>query len=172
MAAATTSTRTAKRTNTQPGLGSAGRDARRTSRKTSRSVGMRPRTEQPRLSFQFNIENLSNKVYLLSKESTMVQGQVLDSAPVLGVSEDSILTSTCRVRQLCGKGRRRHDHTLRCAGAWPQRHPCRRHRVRSGWKRRCAERAGKSPNSRPLHGPAFPMKRAVEAEVDAPSSGP
>jgi hypothetical protein len=30
---------------------------------------------QPRLSLQFNIENLSNKVYLLSKESTMVQGQ-------------------------------------------------------------------------------------------------
>jgi hypothetical protein len=30
---------------------------------------------RPRLSFQFNIENLSNKVYLLSKESTMVQGQ-------------------------------------------------------------------------------------------------
>ena len=30
---------------------------------------------QPRLSLQFNIENLSNKLYLLSKESTMVQGQ-------------------------------------------------------------------------------------------------
>jgi hypothetical protein len=30
---------------------------------------------QPRLSLQFNIENLSNKVHLLSKESTMVQGQ-------------------------------------------------------------------------------------------------
>jgi hypothetical protein len=30
---------------------------------------------QPRLSVQFNIENVSNKVYLLSKESTMVQGQ-------------------------------------------------------------------------------------------------
>jgi outer membrane receptor protein involved in Fe transport len=30
---------------------------------------------RPRLSLQFNIENLSNKVYLLSKESTMVQGQ-------------------------------------------------------------------------------------------------
>jgi outer membrane receptor protein involved in Fe transport len=29
----------------------------------------------PRLSFQFNVENLSNKVHLLSKESTMVQGQ-------------------------------------------------------------------------------------------------
>jgi hypothetical protein len=31
--------------------------------------------DQPRLSFQFNVENLTNKVYLLSKESTMVQGQ-------------------------------------------------------------------------------------------------
>ncbi len=30
---------------------------------------------RPRLSLQFSIENLSNKVYLLSKESTMVQGQ-------------------------------------------------------------------------------------------------
>lgn len=30
---------------------------------------------QPRLSLQFSIENLSNEVYLLSKESTMVQGQ-------------------------------------------------------------------------------------------------
>jgi outer membrane receptor protein involved in Fe transport len=30
---------------------------------------------QPRLSLQVNVENLSNKVYLLSKESTMVQGQ-------------------------------------------------------------------------------------------------
>jgi outer membrane receptor protein involved in Fe transport len=30
---------------------------------------------RPRLSLQFNIENLSNKVYLISKESTMVQGQ-------------------------------------------------------------------------------------------------
>ena len=30
---------------------------------------------QPRLSLQFNVENLSNKVYLISKESTMVQGQ-------------------------------------------------------------------------------------------------
>jgi hypothetical protein len=29
---------------------------------------------QPRLSLQFNIENVSNNVYLLSKESTMVQG--------------------------------------------------------------------------------------------------
>ena len=29
----------------------------------------------PRLSVQFSIENLSNKVYVLSKESTMVQGQ-------------------------------------------------------------------------------------------------
>ena len=32
-------------------------------------------SSRPRLSFQFNVENLSNKVYLLSKESTMVQGQ-------------------------------------------------------------------------------------------------
>jgi outer membrane receptor protein involved in Fe transport len=31
--------------------------------------------DQPRLSLQFNIENVSNKVYLLSKESTLVQGQ-------------------------------------------------------------------------------------------------
>jgi outer membrane receptor protein involved in Fe transport len=30
---------------------------------------------RPRLAFQFNVENISNKVYLLSKESTMVQGQ-------------------------------------------------------------------------------------------------
>jgi outer membrane receptor protein involved in Fe transport len=30
---------------------------------------------QPRLSLQFNIENVTDKVYLLSKESTMVQGQ-------------------------------------------------------------------------------------------------
>jgi outer membrane receptor protein involved in Fe transport len=30
---------------------------------------------QPRLSVQFNVENMSNKVYLLSKESSMVQGQ-------------------------------------------------------------------------------------------------
>jgi outer membrane receptor protein involved in Fe transport len=30
---------------------------------------------KPRLMLQFNIENLSNQVYLLSKESTMVQGQ-------------------------------------------------------------------------------------------------
>ncbi len=29
----------------------------------------------PRLSLQLSIENLSNKIYLLSKESTMVQGQ-------------------------------------------------------------------------------------------------
>jgi hypothetical protein len=29
----------------------------------------------PRLAFQFSVENVSNKVYLLSKESTMVQGQ-------------------------------------------------------------------------------------------------
>ena len=28
-----------------------------------------------RLAFQFNVENLSNRIYLLSKESTMVQGQ-------------------------------------------------------------------------------------------------
>jgi outer membrane receptor protein involved in Fe transport len=30
---------------------------------------------QPRMTFQFDIENVSNRVYLLSKESTMVQGQ-------------------------------------------------------------------------------------------------
>jgi hypothetical protein len=29
----------------------------------------------PRLSLQFNVENLSKRVYLISKESTMVQGQ-------------------------------------------------------------------------------------------------
>jgi outer membrane receptor protein involved in Fe transport len=34
-----------------------------------------PNGSRPRLSLQFNIENLSNTVYLLSKESTMVQGQ-------------------------------------------------------------------------------------------------
>jgi outer membrane receptor protein involved in Fe transport len=31
--------------------------------------------DQPRVSFQVHVENLSNKIYLLSKESTMVQGQ-------------------------------------------------------------------------------------------------
>jgi hypothetical protein len=31
--------------------------------------------DQRRLSLQFNVENLTNKVYLLSKESTIVQGQ-------------------------------------------------------------------------------------------------
>jgi hypothetical protein len=30
---------------------------------------------QPRWSVQFNVENASNRVYLLSKESSMVQGQ-------------------------------------------------------------------------------------------------
>jgi len=30
---------------------------------------------QPRLSIQFSVENVSNRVYLLSKESSMVQGQ-------------------------------------------------------------------------------------------------
>jgi hypothetical protein len=30
---------------------------------------------QPRLSVQFNVENVSNNVYLLSKESSMVQGE-------------------------------------------------------------------------------------------------
>jgi hypothetical protein len=30
---------------------------------------------QPRVAVQFHVENVSNKVYLLSKESTMVQGQ-------------------------------------------------------------------------------------------------
>jgi outer membrane receptor protein involved in Fe transport len=33
------------------------------------------RGAQPRLSMQFDVENVSNRVYLLSKESTMVQGQ-------------------------------------------------------------------------------------------------
>jgi hypothetical protein len=31
--------------------------------------------ERPRLSLQFNIENLTDNVYLISKESTFVQGQ-------------------------------------------------------------------------------------------------
>ncbi|MGH9783470.1 MAG: hypothetical protein ACRD88_04725, partial [Terriglobia bacterium] len=31
--------------------------------------------EPPRLSFQFNLENLADNVYLISKESTFVQGQ-------------------------------------------------------------------------------------------------
>ncbi len=31
--------------------------------------------DQPRVSVQFNVENVTNKVYLLSKESSMVQGQ-------------------------------------------------------------------------------------------------
>jgi hypothetical protein len=41
------------------------------------SIGWNAATSanRPRLSFQVNIENLSNKVYLLSTESTMVQGQ-------------------------------------------------------------------------------------------------
>src|SRR5687768_14050474 len=41
------------------------------------SVGWNPASPagRPRLAFQFNVENLSNKMYLLSKESTMVQGQ-------------------------------------------------------------------------------------------------
>ena len=41
------------------------------------SLGWNPTSPagRPRLAFQFNIENVSNKVYLLSKESTMVQGQ-------------------------------------------------------------------------------------------------
>jgi outer membrane receptor protein involved in Fe transport len=34
-----------------------------------------PSASRLRLAFQFNVENLSNKVYLLSRESTMVQGQ-------------------------------------------------------------------------------------------------
>jgi hypothetical protein len=34
-----------------------------------------PSAGSPRLAFQVSVENLSNKVYLLSKESTMVQGQ-------------------------------------------------------------------------------------------------
>lgn len=43
----------------------------------SLSVGWNARSngDQPRLSLQFNVENLTNKVYLLSKESSMVQGQ-------------------------------------------------------------------------------------------------
>ncbi len=48
---------------------------------------------QPRLSLQFNVENVSNRVYLLSKESSMVQGQYLDSATVLRCTEDWVLTA-------------------------------------------------------------------------------
>jgi outer membrane receptor protein involved in Fe transport len=41
------------------------------------SIGWNAMTDasRPRLSLQFTVENLTNKVYLLSKESTMVQGQ-------------------------------------------------------------------------------------------------
>ena len=41
------------------------------------SIGWHARADgtTPRLSLQFTIENLSNRIYLLSKESTMVQGQ-------------------------------------------------------------------------------------------------
>lgn len=42
------------------------------------SVGWKPLSssgDRPRVSVQFNVENLSNKVYLLSKESSMAQGQ-------------------------------------------------------------------------------------------------
>ena len=39
------------------------------------SIGWNATERTGRLSLQFNVENLSNKVYLLSKESTMVQGQ-------------------------------------------------------------------------------------------------
>ena len=41
------------------------------------SLGWNPASPAgpPRLAFQFNVENLSNTMYLLSKESTMVQGQ-------------------------------------------------------------------------------------------------
>jgi outer membrane receptor protein involved in Fe transport len=41
------------------------------------SIGWNARSSrsQPGLSLQFSIENLSNRVYLISKESTMVQGQ-------------------------------------------------------------------------------------------------
>jgi hypothetical protein len=33
------------------------------------------RGQQPRLSVQFQVENVSNRIYLLSKESSLVQGQ-------------------------------------------------------------------------------------------------
>lgn len=42
------------------------------------SIGWNARSsggDQPRVSVQFNVENISNRVYLLSKESSMVQGQ-------------------------------------------------------------------------------------------------
>ena len=41
------------------------------------SLGWNPTSPagRARLAFQFNVENLSNKMYLLSKENTMVQGQ-------------------------------------------------------------------------------------------------
>ena len=45
-----------------------------------------------RLSFQFNVENLSDKVHLLSKESTMVRGG-LESSRVLGVCKGRVLRS-------------------------------------------------------------------------------
>ena len=48
--------------------------------------------DQPRLSVQLNVENVSNKMYLLSKESSMVQGRYLDPAPHLGVGKDAFLT--------------------------------------------------------------------------------
>jgi hypothetical protein len=76
MAMATMHTRTARRTNMRRGLDSAGRAVRRTSHKNV-SIGWNAiaNGNRPSLSLQFNVENLSNKVYLISKESTMVQGQ-------------------------------------------------------------------------------------------------
>jgi hypothetical protein len=44
---------------------------------------------QPRLSLQINVENLTNRVYLLSKESTMVQGQY---------SHPRLLSASVRIR--------------------------------------------------------------------------
>jgi hypothetical protein len=43
-----------------------------------------PHGRGPRLSFQFTVENVSNKVHLLSKESTMVQGQYSSPRVVSG----------------------------------------------------------------------------------------
>jgi outer membrane receptor protein involved in Fe transport len=45
--------------------------------------------DQPRISVQFNVENVSNKVYLLSKESSMVQGQY---------SIPRLISATARIR--------------------------------------------------------------------------
>jgi hypothetical protein len=59
--------------------GSAGLCAERCPSRVTQNVSFgwnsTPSAGGPRLAFQFSVENISNKVYLLSKESTMVQGQ-------------------------------------------------------------------------------------------------